>query len=132
MLTSEATRGSWIAASATDDARKILSRGDTAATEYFKRTSSPELTSAFSPIVHQSMENVGVVKKYDNMMQSEPGISALAGGFDLDKYVVAKTLDGLFYMLGQEEQKIRNNPAAQTTSLLKQVFGHKTVGEALR
>ena len=115
-----------------DDARKILSGSDTAATDYFKRTSSAELTTAFSPIVHQSMENVGVVKKYDNMMQSEPEISALAGGFDLDKYVVNKTLDGLFYVLGQEEQKIRNNPAAQTTSLLKQVFGHKAVGDALR
>jgi hypothetical protein len=78
------------------------------------------------------MENVSVVKKYKNMMQSEPGISTLAGSFDLDKYVVGKTLDGLFYVLGQEEQKIRNNPAAQITSLLKQVFGHKTVGEALR
>jgi hypothetical protein len=115
-----------------DDARKILSGGDTAATEYFKRTSSAELTTAFSPIVHQSMENVGVVKKYENMMQSEPGISTLAGSFDLDKYVVGKTLDGLFYVLGQEEQKIRNNPAAQTTSLLKQVFGHKAIGDSLR
>jgi uncharacterized protein DUF4197 len=72
------------------------------------------------------------VKKYDNMIQSEPGISALAGSFDLDKYVVGKTLDGLFYVLGQEEQKIRNNPAAQTTSLLRQVFGHKTIGDSLR
>jgi hypothetical protein len=115
-----------------DDARKILSGGDTAATDYFKRTSSPELTTAFSPIVHQSMENVGVVKKYETMMQSEPGISTLAGSFDLDKYVVGKTLDGLFYVLGQEEQKIRNNPAAQTTSLLKQVFGHKAIGDSLR
>lgn len=108
-----------------DDARKILTGGDTAATEYFRQTSSAELTTAFSPIVHQSMENVGVVKKYESLMQSAPSVSALAGGFDLDKYVVGKTLDGLFYMLGQEEQKIRKNPAAQTTNLLRQVFGRK-------
>ena len=108
-----------------DDARKILFGSDTAATEYFKRTSSAELTTAFSPIVHQSMENVGVVKEYDNLMESAPQISSLAGGFNLDNYVVGKTLDGLFYMLGQEEQKIRKNPAAQITSLLKEVFGHK-------
>jgi len=108
-----------------DDARKILTGGNTAATEYFKRTSSAELTTAFTPIVHQSMENVGVVKKYESLMQSEPSLSALAGSFDLDKYVVGKTLDGLFYTLGQEEQNIRKNPAAQTTNLLKQVFGHK-------
>lgn len=108
-----------------DDARKILTGNDTAATEYFKRTSSPELTTAFSPIVHRSMENVGVVKKYETLMQSAPSISTLGGSLDIDKYVVGKTLDGLFYMLGQEEQKIRKNPAAQTTSLLKEVFGRK-------
>ena len=108
-----------------DDARKILSGGDTAATEYFKSSSSAELMTAFSPIVHESMENVGVVQKYNAMLGSAPGGSALAGRFDLDKYVVGKTLDGLFYMLGQEETKIRRNPAAQTTSLLKEVFGRK-------
>src|SRR5215831_2974473 len=108
-----------------DDARKILTGGDTAATDYFKRVCSPELTTAFSPIVHQSMQNVGVVKKYDNFMQSAPELSTLSGGFNLDKYVVGKTLDGLFYVLGQEEQKIRKDPVAQTTNLLKEVFGHK-------
>jgi len=106
-----------------DDARHILTGGNTAATEYFKRTSSADLTTAFSPVVHHSMENVGVVQQYDRFMKQAPGGSALAGEFDLDKYVVAKTLDGLFYMLGEEEKKIRKNPAAQTTALLKQVFG---------
>jgi hypothetical protein len=108
-----------------DDARKILSGSDTAATEYFKSASSGDLTTAFSPIVHESMVNVGVVKQYNGVLQSAPGGAVLAGKFDLDKYVVSKTLDGLFYMLGQEERKIRKNPAAQTTSLLKEVFGHK-------
>jgi len=108
-----------------DDARKILSGSDTAATEYFKNSSSADLTTAFSPIVHESMVNVGVVKQYNSVIQSAPGGSILAGKFDLDKYVVGKTLDGLFYTLGQEERKIRKNPAAQTTSLLKEVFGHK-------
>ena len=108
-----------------DDARKILTGGDTAATEYFKNSSTAELTTAFSPIVHQSMVNVGVVQQYNSVIQSAPGGTVLAGKLDLDKYVVGKTLDGLFYMLGQEERKIRKNPAAQTTNLLKEVFGHK-------
>ncbi len=108
-----------------DDARKILTGGDTAATEYFKNSSTAELTTAFSPIVHQSMVNVGVVQQYNSVIQSAPGGTVLAGKLDLDKYVVGKTLDGLFYMLGQEERKIRKNPAAQTTTLLKEVFGHK-------
>ena len=110
-----------------DDARHILTGNDTAATEYFKRTSSADLTTAFSPIVHQSMERVGVVQQYDRVVQSAPGGNFMAGQFDLDKYVVGKTLDGLFYMLGQEEKKIRKNPAAQTTALLKEVFGRKQI-----
>lgn len=108
-----------------DDARHILSGSDTAATEYFKRTSSADLTTAFSPIVHHSMENVGVVQQYAQLINSAPGGSALAGQFDLNKYIVGKTLDGLFYELGQEEKQIRKNPAAQTTALLKEVFGRK-------
>jgi hypothetical protein len=108
-----------------DDARKILTGNDTAATDYFKRTATPDLTTAFSPIVHSSMERVGVVQQYDRVIQNAPGGNTLAGEFDLDKYVVGKTLDGLFHELGEEEKKIRKNPAAQTTQLLKEVFGKK-------
>jgi hypothetical protein len=108
-----------------DDARRILTGDDTAATEYFKRTSSPDLTVAFSPIVHRSMERVGVVQQYNQVIKGAPGGSVIAGQFDLDKYVVSKTLDGLFHVLGEEEKQIRKNPAAQTTALLKEVFGRK-------
>ncbi len=108
-----------------DDARKILTGSDTAATEYFKRASTADLTEAFSPIVDRSMQRVGVVQHYNRMLASTPGGSALTGQFDLNKYVVAKTLDGLFLMLGEEEKKIRKDPAAQTTLLLKEVFGGK-------
>lgn len=108
-----------------DDARKILTGNDTAATDYFKRTATPDLTTAFSPVVHDSMEKVGVVQQYDRVMQQSPAGGIFAGQFDLNKYVVGKTLDGLFYELGEEEKKIRKNPAAQTTALLKEVFGHK-------
>jgi hypothetical protein len=108
-----------------DDARKILTGGDTAATEYFQRTSSADLTTAFTPIVQRSIQHVGVVQQYNRVLASAPGGSALAGQFDLNKYVVGKTLDGLFLMLGEEEKKIRKNPAAQTTALLREVFGVK-------
>jgi Protein of unknown function (DUF4197) len=106
------------------DARQILGGGNTAATDYFKRQSTDELTTAFTPIVHQAMLNVGVVRQYNQLMKN-PMASSLAAdkNFDLDNYVVGKTLDGLFYMLGQEETKIRTDPAAQTTALLKEVFG---------
>jgi hypothetical protein len=108
-----------------DDARHILTGNDTAATDYFKRASSADLTTAFAPIVHASMEHVGVVQQYDHVIKAAPGGSMIAKQFDLDQYVVGKTLDGLFYMLGQQEQKIRKDPAAQTTALLKEVFGRK-------
>ena len=107
------------------DARQILTGGDTAATDYFKRTSTADLTTAFSPIVQSSMDRVGVVQQYDRVIKSAPGGSAIAGQLDLNKYVVGKTLDGLFYMLGQQEKQIRKDPAAQTTALLKEVFGKK-------
>ena len=109
-----------------DDARGILSGGDTAATEYFKRQSTNDLTAAFTPIIQDSMEKVGVVRQYNRVVQSAPGGAALGSQYDLTKYVVDKTLDGLFYMLGEEEKKIRKDPAAQTTALLKEVFGRRS------
>jgi Protein of unknown function (DUF4197) len=108
-----------------DDARRILTGNETAATDYFRHTSSDDLTAAFTPVVHRSMESVGVVKQYDRVIKTAPGGGVLASEFDLDKYVVDRTLDGIFYMLGTEESKIRKNPAAQTTELLKEVFGGK-------
>ena len=72
------------------------------------------------------MADTGVVTQYK---QLAGGIPALPFGrsqsFDITDYVVGKTLDGLFYMLGQEEKKIRTNPAAQITPLLKEVFGKR-------
>jgi hypothetical protein len=108
------------------DAREIFTRGDTAATEYFKRQSSDDLTTAFKPLVHQAMLKVGLVRQYNSAMRN-PVFSRFASSeeFDLDAYVVAKTLDGLFYELGEEEKKIRKDPAAQTTALLREVFGSR-------
>jgi hypothetical protein len=109
-----------------DDARRILSGNDTAATDYFKRQSSEQLIEAFAPIVHQSMENVGVVREYNQLMNNPMAARvAKSQNFNLDDYVVGKTVDGLFYVMAEEEQKIRKDPAAQTTSLLREVFGRK-------
>ncbi|HYL15068.1 MAG TPA: DUF4197 domain-containing protein [Terriglobales bacterium] len=106
------------------DARSILTGGDNAATEYFRRQSSGELTTAFKPIVYQSMQRVGVIKQYNRLTQNSMAAPLLqTQGFDLDNYVVGKTLDGLFYILGQEEKQIRKDPAARTTALLREVFG---------
>jgi hypothetical protein len=109
-----------------NDARGILTGNDTAATDYFRRATSEDLTAAFAPIVHRSMQNVGVVREYQQLMQNSMAGALLRNQkFNLDDYVVGKTLDGLFYMLGQQEKQIRQNPAARTTDLLKQVFGSR-------
>ncbi len=106
------------------DAKKILTGGDTAATDYFKAQTSTQLATAFKPIIHNAMENVGVIQQYNVLTQSSI-IGSLGQDFSLDDYVVGKSLDGLFYMLGQEEKKIRTDPWARTTTLLKEVFGKK-------
>ena len=106
-----------------DDARKILNGGDTAATDYFKSKTTSELTSAFHPIVEHSMEKFTVTQQWNSFVgqfQSVP--FAKSPSLDINQYVVGKALDGLFFMLGQEEKKIRTDPAARVTTLLKQVF----------
>ena len=107
-----------------EDARKILSGGDTAATQYFKDKTSDQLRTAFQPPVKAAMDETGVVQRYKAITGQLSSLPFARGqSFDLDEYVVAKTLDGLFYVLGQEEKQIRTNPSAQVTPLLRQVFG---------
>ena len=108
-----------------ENARKILSGGDTAATDYFREKTSAALTTAFRPVVDETMKEVGVVQQYKSLLsayQSLPLASALPS-FDIEAYVVTKALDGLFTVLAEQEKKIRTDPAAQVTSLLKKVFG---------
>ncbi|MDQ1468526.1 MAG: hypothetical protein QOJ99_6 [Bryobacterales bacterium] len=107
-----------------DDARKILTGGDTSATQYFKGKTSEKLATTFRPTVESTMAGTGVVAQYKQLVGGIPSLPfGRSSGFDITDYVVSKTLDGLFYMLGQEEKKIRANPAAQITPLLKEVFG---------
>ncbi len=106
-----------------DDAKRILSGNNTAATEYFKEKTTGQLTDAFTPVVKKTMGENGVVKQYDALTEQYKNIPfASSKSLDIDHYVVSKALDGLFYELGEQEKQIRTNPAARTTSLLKEVF----------
>lgn len=108
-----------------DDARKILFGSETAATEYFKGKTSDQITTAFRPIISNSMDEVGATKQYKDLIARFQNIPfAKTQSLDIDEYVVGKALDGLFYMVGEEEKKIRKNPAARITSILKDVFGN--------
>lgn len=107
-----------------EDARKIWSGGDTAATEYFRAKTSDALGNAFRPVVEKATNEVGVTRQFKDLMGRFRAIPfARVESLDVDQYVVGKALDGLFYILGEEEKKIRTNPVARTTDLLKEVFG---------
>jgi len=106
-----------------DDAGKILNGGDTAATEFFKQKTSDKIAASFKPVVSSSMNEVGVTKKYKDMMGKYDSLPFVdKESIDLDNYVTNKAMDGLFYMVGEEEKKIRTDPAARVTDLLKTVF----------
>jgi hypothetical protein len=116
--------GDAILAMSFDDARKILSGNDTAATDYFKSKTSVQLAAAFRPYVEKTMNENNITQQYESLTGELRSIPFVKNeDLDINKYVVNKALDGLFYMLAGEERKIRMNPAARTTDLLKEVFG---------
>jgi hypothetical protein len=107
-----------------DDARRLLNGGDTSITEYFKSKTSTELATAFRPHVEAAMNKNGVTQQYEALASQAPKLPFMnSSSMNINTYVVNKALDGLFYMLGQQEKEIRTNPAARSTALLKQVFG---------
>ena len=106
-----------------DDVRQIMTGGDTAATQYFKMKTSDRLAIEFRPVVDQAMHEGGVTRQYNELMRQYQSIPLMQSlGFDINAYVVTKAHDGLFRVLGDEERKIRTNPAARVTDLLRQVF----------
>lgn len=108
------------------DARQILDGPDDAATNYFKGHTFGQLQETFKPIISQAMSEVGVTRQFqdlNNQLAGIPFVDQLR--FDLDQYTTNKGLDGLFHMLAEEEKKIRENPTARVTDLLKKVFGNK-------
>jgi hypothetical protein len=109
-----------------EDAKKILNGRENEATLYFKEKTYEKLEAVFKPIVNKSMSEVGTTRDYQ-ALDAKIKTIPYAGkrSFDLDQYVTDKSLDGLFSMLGKEESKIRKDPAARGTALLKKVFGSK-------
>lgn len=106
-----------------EDARKILNGGDTAATDYFQDKTTDRLAAAFRPVVDKAMNEVGVTRRYKELIGRYEAIPFVTSErFDIDQYVVTKALDGLFYVVGEEERKIRTNPTARVTDLLQEVF----------
>lgn len=106
------------------DARRILKGRESEATLFFKEQTYQPLAQRFKPLVHNAMSEVGVTRYYQtlhNKIRNIPMADSMTP--DLDQYVTQGALDGLFFMLAQEEARIRRDPAARVTELLKRVFG---------
>jgi hypothetical protein len=112
------------------DALGILQGGDFAATNYFKGKTTESLTAAFSPVIAKSLDKTDATKYWSDMFTAYNKFSAKKVPTDLKAYVTQKAIDGIFYEVGLEEQKIRKDPAARVTDILQQVFGSKQAAGA--
>ncbi|HRZ86219.1 MAG TPA: DUF4197 domain-containing protein [bacterium] len=110
-----------------EDAQKIYQSGGTAATDFFKAKTRDTLIEKFRPVVAEKMGEFSVNQRYAELFKKYrlTQLTGMLGGVNIENYVSAKAVDGLFVMLGQEEQKIRTDPKARVTALLKEVFGRK-------
>jgi hypothetical protein len=107
------------------DAAGILKGGDFAATDYLKSKTAANLTEAFRPVIEQSLAKVDATKHWNTIFSTYNKFSIQKVNTDLSAYVTEKALAGIFHEVALEEQKIRKDPMAQTSNLLKQVFGGK-------
>jgi hypothetical protein len=108
-----------------EDTEKILNGEDDSATQYFRKTGSAKLAEKFKPMVKQATDAAGVTTAYKQMVgQAGPMVSMLGGNdmTDIDGYVTNKAIDGLFKMIAAEEKRIRSNPLASGSDLMKKVF----------
>jgi len=106
------------------DAFGILKGGDLAATNYLKEKTTTSLTEAFRPVIENSLKKVNATKYWNTVFTTYNKFSSERVNTDLAAYVTEKALTGIFYQVGQEEQKIRKDPAARVTDILKKVFGN--------
>jgi hypothetical protein len=105
------------------DAKGILSGGDDSATQYLNKSSREQIRAKFLPVVKQATDQVGVAQQYNAFAAQAKGLGLVKDDANIENYVTEKALDGLFEMIGKQEQNIRQNPAAAATSLAKKVFG---------
>lgn len=104
------------------DGLGILRGTDTAATGYLRKSTSPELISAFRPVIESSLEKTGATKYWTAVFDAYNKVSLKKVNPDLSSYVTGKAIDGIFYYVADEEKKIRTNPAARVNDILKKVF----------
>ena len=106
------------------DAKGILTGGDTAATEYFRRTTEAQLTQRFRPIVKKHTDRVGLAEQYNGLAGSAAQLGLIKEQqATVEGYVTQKALDGLYLMIAEQEKSFRQNPMGATSDIVKRVFG---------
>ena len=106
------------------DAKNILTGGDDAATQYFRKTTSGPMAEKFLPIVKKATEDVQLAQQYNKFAETGAKYGLVKKEqANLEQYVTQKALDGLYLMMAEEEKAIRKDPLGASTSLIKKVFG---------
>ena len=106
------------------DAKKILSGGDTSVTGFFAEKTREPLGVKFLPVVNKATEKVGLAAKYNRVAEKAQGMGLVKKeDANIQQYVTRKSLDGLYFMIGEEEKKIRQDPIGTGSAVLKKVFG---------
>jgi hypothetical protein len=106
------------------DAKGILTGGDNAATEYFRRTTSDQLTQRFLPIVKKMTAKVQLAEQYNNLAGQAASFGLVKQeDANIDNYVTRKALDGLFLVIAEQERAIRKDPVGAATGMARKVFG---------
>ena len=106
------------------DAKGILSGGDTAATDYFRRATRTQLTQRFLPIVKRATDRVGLAQQYNSLAEQGAALGLVKEDeASIERYVTQKALDGLYFMIGEQEKAFRRDPVGATSSIVRKVFG---------
>jgi Protein of unknown function (DUF4197) len=106
------------------DAKGILTGGDTAATEYFRKTTQTQLTQRFLPIVKKATDQVGLAEQYNSLAGQASQLGLVKQDqATIESYVTQKALDGLYLVIGEQERAFRQNPVGATSDIVKRVFG---------
>lgn len=106
-----------------EDAVRIVRGGDDSVTRYFEQRTRGALTERFLPIVDASTREVALAEKYDAVAGKAAGLGLVKDeDADMPRYVTRKALDGLYFVIGEEERKIRRDPIGTGSALLRKVF----------
>jgi hypothetical protein len=106
------------------DAKGILGGGDTAATEYFRRSTRSQLVQRFLPIVKQATDRVGLAQQYNALAGQGVALGLVKEDqASIESYVTQKALDGLYFMIGEQEKTFRQDPVGATSDIVRKVFG---------